>query len=222
MGTSRQTGSRPEMKCEFCGGPTTGYRARFCTPSCAGKWRAQQPGYKERMSAAGQKGAEMRTPEGMARTAAAARKRMLSTANPMHDPLVRGKVSAALRGRPFPTARGGNGKPLPEPQQKLWELTKLIPEHPVGVPEWVRQTLGTRTKKLTVDLADPTARVAVEVDGNSHKALKVRRADETKNRVLALLDWKVLRFKNAEVLADPAKCALTVLQTVASRSSTSK
>jgi very-short-patch-repair endonuclease len=53
-----------------------------------------------------------------------------------------------------------------------------------------------------VDLADPERKLAIEVDGNSHKTKKWKFLDRRKESVLAALGWSVLRFWNQEILED--------------------
>lgn len=132
--------------------------------------------------------------------------------NPMWRQEVRAKVSESMRLMGHkPTIRGGNGRGLTEPERLLSECTGLCP---VVVPTGGRGHGYPTNYKL--DLADPAAKLAIEIDGGSHKSLKVREADARKEAFLRERGWTVLRFSNEEVLADPARCALTV------RSTTSK
>jgi very-short-patch-repair endonuclease len=45
------------------------------------------------------------------------------------------------------------------------------------------------------DLANPEAKLLVEVDGNSHYG-KRKKLDEKKDALLASLGWSVFRFRN--------------------------
>ena len=65
-----------------------------------------------------------------------------------------------------------------------------------------------------VDLAIPEKKIAIEVDGSSHKTKKWKFLDKRKTEVLNSLGWKVLRFWNEEVDKDPTKCIDTVLSTI--------
>lgn len=54
-----------------------------------------------------------------------------------------------------------------------------------------------------LDLAWPLAMVAVEVDGGSHKSLKVQEADRRKDSFLRQNGWRVFRVSNEEALSQP-------------------
>jgi very-short-patch-repair endonuclease len=53
-----------------------------------------------------------------------------------------------------------------------------------------------------IDIALPARLLAVEVDGQTHNALKVRAADKRKDAFLRSCGWTVLRVRNARVLND--------------------
>lgn len=54
-------------------------------------------------------------------------------------------------------------------------------------------------RHYTIDVGDPIAKVAVEVDGPSHRTRWVKRADARKTRLLRALGWSVYRCTNADV-----------------------
>lgn len=105
-------------------------------------------------------------------------------------------MSATLRAMGYgPKVRGGNGRPLPEPQRLLWEAlgTGWHAEYAV--------TLGPKQPgyptNYKLDLALPSIRLGVECDGSSHASR--RHLDEKKDAKLAELRWTVLRFSNREI-----------------------
>ncbi len=53
-----------------------------------------------------------------------------------------------------------------------------------------------------VDFACPAMRLAVEVDGTQHAEAEAASADQTRSKRLADDGWTVLRFWNADILAD--------------------
>lgn len=55
-------------------------------------------------------------------------------------------------------------------------------------------------RHYTIDIGDPVARIAVEVDGPSHRSLWVQKADRRKTRFLRSLGWRVFRCTNTDVL----------------------
>ncbi len=126
--------------------------------------------------------------------------------NPMKRPAVRAKVSASMRaGGHKPQARGGNGHGMTEPERLLAEATGLAP---FVLPTGSKYSGYPTNYKL--DLADPDLKLAVEIDGGSHKSLKVKEADARKEEFLNERGWTVLRFSNEAVRGDLTTCALTV------------
>jgi hypothetical protein len=131
--------------------------------------------------------------------------------NPMARPDVRARMVATLRARGHrPPIQGGNGRGLTRPQARLlaalpatWAAEVVVP---VGLGR--RQDFPPAYK---LDLADAGARIAVEVDGASHQTAEGRVRDAKKTVQLTVLGWRVLRFRNREVLEDPAACARRVV-----------
>jgi very-short-patch-repair endonuclease len=58
-----------------------------------------------------------------------------------------------------------------------------------------------------VDLASPEHKLAIEVDGKTHKLKRWKFLDRRKTAVLNFLGWKVLRFWNEEVSENPRAIA---------------
>lgn len=108
-----------------------------------------------------------------------------------------------------PVVRGGNGRPLSLPQQMLAESLGWRTEYIVrtGMPRG--QGYPTHYK---LDIADPESMIAIEVDGGSHCSLKRQAQDKKKENFLAGLGWKVLRFKNQEVMENLAMITSTILK----------
>jgi hypothetical protein len=129
----------------------------------------------------------------------------------MARPDVRARMVASLRARGHrPPVQGGNGRGLTRPQALL---LAALPPHwraEVVIPLGVGRLPGFPTC-YKVDLADEGARLAVEIDGASHQTLLGRGRDVLKAEVLAVLGWRLLRFRNAAVLADVAGIARAVL-----------
>ena len=210
--------SKPITKaCEWCGLPFT-FRSkgkkneerRFCGSSCAAKWRCTLPGRQkimarmQRNSAIAKRGTkDPKSAERMRRN------------NPMHSPETREKVGAALRGRPFPAARGGNGQPT-KPQMMLADATGFAMEHPIST-KGLKGQFGAVPSCYKVDLAHVSSRTAIEVDGYSHKTMKGRVRDQQKDAVLSALGWSVLRFSNQRVLEDLEGVTAEIRMSIASK-----
>jgi len=169
----------------------------LCSNHCAAKWRMANGAGEKIIPAllAGQrKAAEARRGIPSPSTAQRMRER-----NPMRSEEARRKMAASLAGRTF-LARGGNGK-LTRQQIALHEATGYPVEHVICTrPVWGR--FPSLPNHYKVDLADPSRRLAIEVDGKTHRLKKWRFLDARKTEVLRALGWSVLRVKNEEVDAD--------------------
>lgn len=119
--------------------------------------------------------------------------------NPMANPVTRAKMAASLMGRTF-LARGGKGK-MTVQQMALHEATGLPMEYPITTAA-VKGKFPSLPHAYMVDLADPARKLAIEVDGKTHRLRKWKFLDARKTAVLNALGWSVLRFWNQEVDTD--------------------
>jgi len=110
----------------------------------------------------------------------------------------RAHMSAVAKQRGFrPPVRGGNGKGMTNAEAAL---VSLLP------PNWIWNfpiALGSRQRgyptNYKVDFAWPAKKIALEVDGNSHKTHIGKARDTKKTTKLSELGWIVLRIQNQEV-----------------------
>ena len=125
--------------------------------------------------------------------------------NPMSKPEIREKMRLSLiEIGHSPKKRGGNGRGQTVPQAMLssalgWDY------------EYVIKTGSLKEKynapyHYKIDIANPKFKIAIEVDGNSHGALKRIEQDKRKEAFLKEIGWKVIRFKNQEILDDLKGC----------------
>lgn len=124
--------------------------------------------------------------------------------NPMHDPEVIQKMrrTKEVNGtlRPEHPWQGGNGRPLPEAQ-------KLVLAALHGVAEFVVLTRGI-PKELNppycykIDVALPEKKLAIEVDGDTHRSDAQKTQDNKKDSILRKLGWTVIRVSNKAILKD--------------------
>jgi hypothetical protein len=119
--------------------------------------------------------------------------------NPMANPATLEKMSRALKGRTF-LSRGGNGQPT-EPQKLLASALGWAMEHPICTAA-VKDIFPSLPNCYKVDIADPAAKLAIEVDGRTHNQRRWKFLDRRKTEVLHALGWRVLRFKNEQVMRD--------------------
>ena len=132
--------------------------------------------------------------------------------NPMRDPEVKAKarVSRLAAGNWKPPVQGGNGRGMSKAQATL--LAALG-------PPWIAEAIVVTGKAkglprhFKLDLAWVERKVAVEVDGQSHRALTRQAQDRKKEKFLRGLGWTVLRFSNREVMGRLAECVRTVSST---------
>ena len=124
---------------------------------------------------------------------------LLGPTNPFNDPIVREKSQLANKAKGYAHLCGGNGTPLPLPQQILAAALGWPTEYAVTTKR--KSPYPTAYK---IDIANPTLKVAIEVDGPGHLAAKIKKADAKKDALLTEMGWTVLRFKNKSVLNDLA------------------
>lgn len=185
--------------CTECGNPaaldTKNKRDRwrrvgraYCTDACRDAWTRRDASAR------------------MARTNRAHASARMRARNPMRDPDARARMAASLRGH-GPRERGGNGKPLPAGQVALaaW----------LGWPTEVTYTTSTghRPWHYRLDVAHPTMRVCVEVDGPSHGSRSRCDSDGRRDALLISRGWQVFRFSNRDAMERTADCAREVLST---------
>ena len=110
-----------------------------------------------------------------------------------------------------PKIRGGNGTGYTFAQHQLSYMCNLL-------MEYVILTAGSGMAKVPncykVDLAEPSVKLAVEVDGPSHNSISRKAADKKKTETLNSLGWCVLRFTNKEVLLGSQQCAEKIMSTI--------
>lgn len=131
----------------------------------------------------------------------------MKTHNPMNDPEVRERARQKLVGRTF-LSRGGNGKTTPE-QESLAQALDLPMEYPIPTAP-AKAHFPSLPHCYKVDVACPATKVAIEVDGASHKTKKWKFLDARKTGVLEHLGWCVLRFSNEEVRKNLAEVVARV------------
>ena len=168
----------------------------YCSPICGKKWAHQNlTNYTQ-----SEKG----------------RKRKMEH-NPMSRVEVRETVSKRLREIGHkPPKRGGNGTGMTEPQEILFkELKKYniytIPELPIKTHQKVGSGYPTCYK---VDLGLEELKIGIEIDGNSHNLIERQKQDMKKDMFLESLGWKILRFKNKDVMKDISKVMNIIQSTI--------
>ncbi len=116
------------------------------------------------------------------------------------DRMVRGVQNLGATGGGIPLGqKGGNGKGMTEPQKIL--LAELgegwIPEFAIATGEKRGSGFPSAYK---ADIAKPSCRVAIELDGQSHHSPKQRAKDAKKDAKLRSLGWQVFRFDNLDAI----------------------
>lgn len=116
--------------------------------------------------------------------------------NPMSRPENVEKMRDKLKGRTF-LARGGNSK-LTRQQLLVADSLGLPTEVAIATRE-VKAHFESLPPCYKVDIASVPHRLAIEIDGNSHRLKKWKFLDQRKTAVLTALGWTVIRFWNEEV-----------------------
>ena len=175
---------------------------RFCGQSCSAKWRMNQPEIREKVYSEESRAKQKKGAQNQKNNPALSKlrsDRMIAN-NPMTNPETRRKATEKLKGRTF-LARGGNGQ-MTVPQLKLWEalvLPKEALEYPI-ITARVKNQFISVPNSYKVDIALISLKIAIEVDGLSHGTKKWKFLDARKTEILNALGWKVLRFKNKEIM----------------------
>lgn len=131
------------------------------------------------------------------------------------DPENLEKMRKRLQGNTF-LSRGGNGQ-LTKHQVILAERLNLPMEYVIETAE-VKDKFPSLPHCYKVDLAFPQHRLAIEVDGKTHRLKLWRFLDRRKTKVLQALGWSVLRFTNEQVTHSLDSVVAEVIEFIASKS----
>jgi hypothetical protein len=105
---------------------------------------------------------------------------------------------------------------------EIWGVLQALPRPP-EVPPYIQQyPVVANGRRIEVDAAWPTARVAVELDGAAfHGSREARERDLRRDTALAGEGWVVLRFSYARLVADPEGCRREIIAVIRQRLATS-
>jgi hypothetical protein len=202
--------SRQPRPCDWCGKMLTdingtsirGGLRRFCNQSCSTRWWMQFPEFKAKSNTPESHG---KSGEGRRRFLASGTPEALAQIDrirklkPSKDINVRKKMSRRLEEIGHrPPIRGGNGKGPTRTESMLMGF----------LPGWLPMTVTTGMGRkglgypghYKLDLADPNRKIAIELDGMSHRLLSRREQDRRKDEFLRSKGWIVLRFWNQEII----------------------
>lgn len=200
------------VQCLWCG--TTFLRTparpkqRFCGTRCSSFWRNRLPHIAAGHAASGKRLGALPRSEHWREVV----KEQMRIRNPMWKEGIKEKMVAKMRGRTF-LGRGGNGEPT-KPQLMLAHALGWPMEVPIATAPVIGE-FPSLPHCYKVDVGHPETKLAVEVDGKTHKLKRWRFLDKRKEQVLAALRWKVLRFTNEQVLQDLPGVVQTILAEVA-------
>jgi hypothetical protein len=203
-------GKRRKKRCELCRKTFEKDRTkRFCSESCAAKWRWQQKEIRDKIL-----NHPNRSSEHLSKKIKEAHKKNPQLAknssdrmkrnNPTKDPKVVKKIKETWKkngGHPLKRQqlKGGNGRPLPKAQRILYAA--LYPDWRPELPIPTKQKRGSGyPSNYKVDLAHKTKKLYIEVDGWSHSMEEKKQQDKKKEALLTRLGWKGLRFTNQEIM----------------------
>jgi hypothetical protein len=165
---------------------TSGRQSRFfCSKGCRTRWVLKQPGQQEIRQ---KKLALMRSEHDFMNTPEAIAKRVVTL-----------KKTGVT---------GGSGRPPSESHKMLADALSLPIEYPVK--SGLKRSLGFKAV-YHIDIANPDVKLAIEVDGKSHRYGLWPERDRKKTQVLNDLGWTVLRFTNEEIKDDLESCVQKVL-----------
>jgi len=209
--------------CEWCDKPLTKKQVKthlknlkraptkktFCGKSCSAKWRMKQPEIRKKIYTKDRSlKISKKVKQFYASDHPVAKKQLarIKALRPMTNPETRKKVSNTLkRIKHKPPIQGGNGRGPTVPEKKLmlrlkhmngWRFNVIVP---LGV-----RIKGGYPTHYKIDIGHPKKKIAIEVDGYSHMAIKRQEQDRRKDLKLRDLGWIVLRFSNQEILSSIA------------------
>lgn len=80
-------------------------------------------------------------------------------------------------------------------------LPALTSEFAINTRE-IRSQMSELPNSYKADLAMASMKLAIELDGRSHRTAESEKRDRKKELALGLLGWAVIRFSNQDVLSD--------------------
>lgn len=138
--------------------------------------------------------------------------------NPMINKETRLKVSKTLKKiKHKPKIQGGNGRGNTKYQELL--LNKLNKIDNSFLTEFIFKTKEYNKDKIypyhyKIDIASELHKIAIEIDGLSHRCLKIKECDKKKEKLLSLAGWKVLRFTNSQIQKELEICVQMVMSMI--------
>jgi len=121
--------------------------------------------------------------------------------NPMSNPASKEKMINSLKkAGTKPHVLGGNGRGYSRGQKKLWKALGRGWWAEFIVPTGQRGDGTGLPTHYKIDLANSYYGIAIEIDGGSHTGIQAKQEDERKTKFLRSKGWKVLRYRNKEVL----------------------
>jgi len=128
-----------------------------------------------------------------------------SDRNPINDPDVRRRALEAAKAKGYGHFLHGGNQPMPKPQQALadrlgWETEVVVRTNQLTGRARSRTEKATPPYKYTLDIAERSLRIDIEVDGPCHRSRKER--DARRDAKMMSLGWTVLRFTNREIQDD--------------------
>lgn len=215
-GRKFRRGNRVVLTCPQCDGKfealaSIAHLRTFCSKACATRHRLLED--HSFLETPAQKQGARKSLE-KARNSPAMKEYLNSERNPFKGPdaeKIRQSSTEANRKLGFPTLTGGNGE-LTIPQELLLKLlgSEFTPEFSVSLG---RRQPGYPTC-YKVDLGCARLKLAVELDGNSHRSKSRQALDQKKDEKLSSLGWTVLRFWNKDALENTSGTLLQIRETM--------
>lgn len=135
--------------------------------------------------------------------------------NPMRNKKSRELISlkCKLSGRKPTELKKGE---KPKAQKVLYDtLIKYYPrgwEYEYSIKFSDKEKLETNKRGYRIDIANPLAKIAIEVDGTTHFTDEGKIKDKEKNAFLLANKWSIIRFRNDIVLKRPEECVSKIIK----------
>ncbi|OZC99264.1 hypothetical protein CH275_22470 [Rhodococcus sp. 06-235-1A] len=112
----------------------------------------------------------------------------------------------------------GHPHPASDPEKRLYRALD-VHEWATGREHNRSIRLGELSRPFTVDVLWRTEKIVVEIDGSEHRAPERFAEDRVRDNQLQTHGYMVLRFTNAQVIADPQHAVATIREAVSRRRS---
>ena len=180
---------------------------RYCSKSCSAIWRMNQIEIREKIYAK-EVGLKISKSLKVAYSENPNLSKIISERMKLNNPMFKQENIEKMkekRGKYTFLSRGGNGQLTKQQLLLFSEISgTTYMEMELAIPIFtplkeIKSDIASPPTHYKVDIGIPSIKLAIEVDGKTHKTKKWKFLDKRKTEILELLGWKVLRFWNQDI-----------------------